>query len=457
MLAHAPISGSAISDFGWDSSSVVPIIPPSGPEPRGPLRLFYEDLPLRTSRMLGDFAENEPLAHVFGDLTAARFPLVRVSPTRGHAADHPMEITGAGNGLTPTSSWASSIEADITGHVCTFVDFLAPVPPDDQMWAYGRGMRNFLTGALVTNLADILEYISAFSGRSDRFQQLREECAAAGLALAGRMATIRSIRSEYDAWAQCCGAIWAPGMGRRYPSVVSGFVRELNAETCNLSDLEESSDDTADILRVSYDWCDATNKPQKSIEMTASPQRFGGLVKELSLPMLRTPQNAVTVCGPILQRMAGRRYTVPFDSSQIAIRPGQWTRIIAHPDWSTKDVDPYVMPLSVDVDRTNEVVHVTGEFQATRPSVSVTAHSLALPFDIPASLDIATRLGIATLTVLDENRHGVVGARVALDGGAPKTTDSLGQVQFAYTAGHQYEIVIEYPGRGTQHMLYTFG
>lgn len=446
MLSHAPISGSSLSDFGWDSSSaVVPVTPPDGPEPNGPLRLLYEDLPLRTSRMLGDFATDEPLAHVFGDLTAARFPLVRVSATRGHAADHPMEITGAGSGTTPTDSWEAKIEADITGHVCTFVDFLAPVPPDDQMWAYGRGRRNFVSGVLLTNVADIMEYIGAFSGRSDRFQQLREQCAAAGIALAGRMATIRSIRSEYDVWAQCAGAIWCPGMGRRYPSIVSGFVRELDVQTADNLDIEETSDDTADILRVSYDWCDATNKPQKFIELTASPQRFGGLVKELSLPMLRAPQNAVTVCGPILQRLAGRRYTVTLDSSEIGIRPGEWQRIVDHPDWSTKDTNPYVMALTVDVDRDNGVVHVSGEFQATRPAVNVTSHSLALPDSFTGALDVAVRDGVATFTVLDENKRGIVGARVSLDGGAPKTTDSLGQVRFVAVAG-VHEVAIEAPG-----------
>lgn len=441
----------------WFDGYTLEDAPPDVPvQPSGPQRLLYELMPLRTSRQLGDYAVDAPLAHVFGDLTAARFPLVRLTPTRGHAADHPMEITGAGTGTTPTSSYAAVVEADATGKVCTFVDFGAPVDAADQMWAYGRGVRNPLTGALMTNPADILEYISALCGRSDKFQQLREECAAAGIRLAGRVAdnTI-SIRATNDLWTQPAGAIWSPGMARRFPSLPSGYVIDLDDQVSENITVDEVSDDTADVLRISYDQCDVTGKPQKSIELTANPQRFGGIALELSLPNLRTPANAEAVGVPILQRQAGRRYTVGMDTARFEIRPGQWIKLRSHPEWPTPDIDPPVMILSVNPDRDSETSPISGEFQASYPEITVTAHSILLADTFNGSLEVSERNGIATFTVFDENHKGLQGARISLDGGAPKTTDASGQAPFPYISGHTYRIDVEAAGRQSQEVEWT--
>lgn len=421
-----------------------------------PTLLLYESIPLRTTRQLGDFAENEPLAHVFGDLTAARFPLRRISATRGHAADHPMEITGAGSGNLATQSYQAVIEPDDSGRVCTWVDFGAPVPDGEAMWAFGRGKRHATTGALIANPGDILTDISnTIAGRSDNYQTAREECAAAGILLAGRVAVAQSIRLSLDAPAESAGLIWCPGMSRRYPAAVSGYVLELDRQRANLrGDPQASVDDTADILRIAYDWCDVTGKPQKSIELTASPQRYGGVVKELSLPWLRTPANAVTVGTPILQRLSCERYAVPLAVARTDIRPGQWLRLHALPDWPFADADPVVMVLKAKVSRGTRSSELDCEWQRTTPGVSVTAHAVALDDLTGDSLEISTRNGIATLTVRDENERPVNGARVSFDGGEPKTTDARGQVSFSYTPG-AHEFAIEAPGMEPQSVAVT--
>lgn len=418
--------------------------------------LLYEQLPLRSTRQLGDFAEDAPLAHVYGDLTKARFPLRRISATRGHAADHPMEITGAGSGSLRTDSWQAVIEPDRTGHVCTFVDFGAPVPSDDMMWAYGRGKRDPIDNTLIANPGNVLANIAAIGGRTDLFQGLREESAAAGILLAGRVAESKSIRAWLDVPAQSAGAIWAPGMSRRYPGPVSGYVLELDKMTTSLaSDPSAAVEDTADILRIAYDWCDATDKPQRYIELTANPQRFGGVVKELAAPWLRTPANAVTVGTPILQRLAGERYDVPLNSSQTTIRPGQWLKL-THPAWPFSGAAPVLMALSVNVNRAARAVEISSEWQRTTPDVSVTAHSVGLDDLSGDRLEVTARSGSVTFTVYDENNRGIQGARVSLDGGQPKTTDARGQVSFPFVAGAVkvlHEIVIEAAGRGTQKLF----
>lgn len=430
--------------------------------------LLYEPLPLRTTRMLGDFAEDAPLAHVFGDLTAARFPLRRISDTRGHAADHPMEITGAGTGTTPTDSWAAKIEADSTGHVCTFVDYLTPVAAADVMWAYGRGKRHPLTGALIENPGEIMEAVCAIAGRSDSFQQARAD--TAGIRLAGRFATgpltattpQTSIRAALDVPAQSGGLIWCAGMAKRYPAPVSGYVPELDAQQAALSgDLAAAIIDTADILRIAYDFCDVTGKPQKYLELTASPQRYGGVVQELALPMLRTPADVVRVATPILQRLAGERYTAPLSITSIDVRPGQWVRLIPFAglpfDWPFSGDPPTVMVLRSAGDASTGTCAAEAEWLRTTPTVTVTAHSLALPDTFAGDLEIAPVNGIATFTVFDENHRGLQGARVSLDGGEPKTTDERGQVSFPYTPGQTYQITIEAPGRGTATIFQRLG
>lgn len=398
--------------------------------------LLYELLPLRTARMLGDYADDAPLPHVYGDLTTARFPLVRISDTRGLAADHPMEITAAYVGDTATSSWSSSVEPDARGSMCTFVDFGAPVASGVPMAAAGRGKRSPLTGGLITNPGEVLEDVARIAGRSDSFQQLREECAATGLAIAGRVASLQSIRGQFDAIAESAGAIWAPAMSRRYPTITrSGSLVELTRMTASGLRVSATVEDTADLLRLGYDVADATGKPQHYLELTASPQRFGGAIKELSLPWLRTAANAVTVGTPILQRLAGERYAVSFNSSRTDIRPGMWIKLVAHPEWPLAGDDPTIMVLSVNVDAAAGAIEISGETLMTTPTVNVTAHSVALPDAFHGALEVSKRNGVATFTVYDEQRRPLVGASVSLDGGPPKITNERGIVTFVATAG----------------------
>lgn len=429
--------------------------------------LLYEPLPLRTTRVLGDFAEDSVLAHVFGDLTASRFKLTRISDTRGHAADHAMEITGAGSGTTPTDSWTAKIEDDGTGHVCTFVDFLAPVDAADEMWAYGRGKRNSITDALIENPGALMEAVSALGYRSDRFQQAREECA--GIRLAGRIAAgpaigttaATSIRASIDTPAMSAGIMWCAGMARRYPAPVgSSYVILLDQDKTSLrADLSAAVDDTADILRCAYDFCDVTGKPAKYIELTASPQRYGGLVRELALPMLRTPADAEAVCTPILQRFACERYDVQLAIERTDIRPGQWLKLnlAKFAAWPFSGADPYLMAIAVNINKSTGTTDVDCEWMRTTPAVTVTAHSLALPDTFAGDVEIASGVGIATFTVFDDAHRGLQGARVSLDGGEPKTTDDRGQVSFAYVPGKTYQITIEAPGRGTATIFQTLG
>lgn len=411
------------------------------------MNLFlFEDLPLRTTRVLGDFADDAVLAHRYGDLTQARFPLAKLDSVRYFAADHPMPITEVFIDDQPYVSYEASLESDGAGRTWTIVTLGAPAPNGAKVSAAGFGKLNPLTGALLENPADVIEDLMRLCGRSDDWSALRAEASAFGMKVAGSVSVVQPIKDQIDEITASVGAIWSPGMARLYPTTQTPrpivYLNKLSASDLAIS---ASVDDTADVLRLGYDYSEATGKARHFIELTASPQRFGGLVKELTFRWLRTPADAEVVGRPILQRLAGERYEVAFKSDETTLRPGVWVGLVQHPEWPFDGADPIMMALGVDVIQDSREVDVTAEHMRTIPLVTVTAHSVALPDTATASLEVSTRDGITTLTVHDLADKPIQGARVSLDGGAPKTTDALGQVKYIVPRG-KHLFALEAPG-----------
>ena len=124
-------------------------------------RLLSEDLPLRMSRVLGDFAENKPLPHRYGDLSEARFPLIKMTASKWFAADHPMTITQVFVDAEETAGWNFETESDGSGQSWTVVNLAAPAPADAEVSACGTGKRHPDSGALIDNPADIYRHSAA--------------------------------------------------------------------------------------------------------------------------------------------------------------------------------------------------------------------------------------------------------------------------------------------------------
>ena len=129
--------------------------------------LLSELLPLRTTRALGDYATDAILPEVYGDLTAAPFPLIRLDDSRFFAADHPMEVTTVYVENQIVADWAMVLESDGAGRTWTEVHFSAPVPPGSEVSAAGTGRLDDDTGALIENPADIAARICTLAGRTD--------------------------------------------------------------------------------------------------------------------------------------------------------------------------------------------------------------------------------------------------------------------------------------------------
>ena len=178
-----------------------------------------------------------------------------------------------------------------------------------------------------------------------------------------------------------------------------------------------------------------TGKPQRYMELSASPQRFGGIVVEMTLPWLRTPANAEAVGTRVLARMSGRRYRVTYSTDRIDLRPGNWTQLDEHPEWPTPDVDPHLMTLAVDITPQANTTIVEAECILSAPTISVTAHSVAVPPTAGAAIEVTVANGIATFKLVDKDGQALRGARVSFDGSPAKTTDAQGTVNFNANRG----------------------
>lgn len=416
--------------------------------------LLYEPLPLRTSGALGNFAAEFVLAQRYGDLTSDRFKLERLDDKTFFAADHPMTIAELFVDNQEYKGWEQATRTDGAGHTWTVVVLAAPVPDGAALSATGTGKRNPRTGALIENPADIAEDIMRLAGRDDQWwDQLRAECGAAGLRLAGSLDEVLSIREWLDRVLGSAGAIWAPGMAQLYPVLtVSGFVIELDIQKAKNVVVSATLDNTADVLRLYYDPDKAGGNSQHYIELTANPKRYGGIATDLTFDWLRTPGNAESVGKRFLPWLAGERYNVAFNSSDERIRPGTWVKLTGtngHRQWPFEGEDPYIKILEAVVNRATKEVSGVGQYLRATPAAIVTAHSVALPATRDASLEVAVADGLTRIVAKDPDGRPIAGARVNIDGGPAKTTGADGLAVFPSTPG-EHRVAIQAPGMRAQ-------
>lgn len=412
-----------------------------------PNLFLFEDLPLRTTRVLGDFAEDKVLPHRYGDLTGAQFPLIRLSDSKFFAADHPMEVTKVFTDRLETASWEPALESDEDGNTWTIVNMGAPVPKETVVTACGKGKLNPKTGALLENPGEILQDIYRLGGRTDDWGQLRAEASAAGLAMAGSVTEAAQFGKYADDVTISAGAIWIPGMSRLYPTTdVIGPIIDLDKMTASGVSASASIQNTADILRLGFDVAEATGKAQRFIQLEASPQRFGGVVREMTLDWLRQAANAEPVARRYLEYFAGERYDVQFSTERTDVLPGRWVRLVAHPEWEFDDEDdPVMMVVEAVIDPQSRTITAKCKWLRSVPAITVTAHSVGLPDTGQGAVEVSTKNGITTITLVDQDGRPVAGARVQIDGGQVSTTDQRGQVQFIVPPG-SHTLAVEMKG-----------
>lgn len=417
-------------------------------ESGGAARLLSEPLPMRTTRDLGDFAADAPIPYRLGDLRAARFPLLRLSDTEFLVAGHPFDVEEVFVDGDRTLAWESALRTDAKGNRWQVVIFGAPLGNDAKASATGQGDRDPDTGALIENPADLMEYVAALGGVDLIFPVLRAQCAAEGIRLAGSIDEPKSIGTWIDSIAYSAGAIWTPSDATLYPGSTGAIIDLTSAVAGGLDDPIAELADSADVLRVAYDRSDAAGRAQAHLELSASPQRFGGVLAEVELPWVRVAANAEAIGRRLLTRMAAKRFSVELTVEDHTLRPCRQVRLVDSPEWQIPGEDPTLMVLTVEVAADAGAARATGEALLSTPSIAVTAHSLALPDTTEGGVDVDFRDGVATFTVRDEDGKPLAGARVSMDGSAPRTTDQAGRVSFATRAG-RHELLVEVPGFAT--------
>lgn len=413
--------------------------------------LLSEDIPLRTSAMLGRVAENFVLAHRIGDLTSGRFKLGRLDDSTFFAADHAMTMTKMFIEDQETKGWEQQTRSDSVGNTWTVVRFSAPVPAGVLVSGCGTGKRNPRTNALIENPADVAEYVMRLAGRSDAWwDQLRAESAAEGLRLASSIDTVQSIRATLDSVLASAGAIWCPGMARLYPtSTIAGYIAQLDVQKVKTVVATANLDNTCDILRIHYDPDAAGDNTQHFVELTANPMLYGGVVRDETLPWLRTPGNAESVGRRMLQWFGGVRWDLAFPCADRKVRAGQWTKLISIPNWQLAG-DPTAMVLEVTPDDETNTVECNGVALLSVPTVTVTAHSVALAATREAGVEVAVKGGVVTLTPVDADGKPIPDATVSLDGGPAKKTGVDGSVSFAIktsTPPKEHRLAMKAPGK----------
>lgn len=415
--------------------------------------LLYESLPLRTSRMLGDFADDFALPHRLGDMRSSRFLLRKLSDTEWFAADHAMEVTAVQIDDESISGWEQQTRTDVDGNTWTVVVLAAPAPPNASVTASGIGRLDARTGRLIENPADIMEYMLRLAGRSEIFPQLRAETAAEGITHGGSIDVFKSIRSWLDNVAYSCGGVWTPELARLYPNpIVRGAVTDL--DRFNAANIVVTTDiqDTCDVLRVSYNIDESNGRALNYVEISARPYSYGGVSKEVVLTWVRNASNAESIGRRMLQRMAGKTYTIALTATGdigSGVRPCQWVRLNDHPGWPIDDTNPVAMALATSITPDQRSSEIALEVTTAYPSVVVTAHSLAVPFEVGAAVDVAIVNGVARFTILDGNSKPIQDALVSLDGAAPKKTDGQGRVYFSITPAippRRHELAVDAPG-----------
>lgn len=419
--------------------------------------LLTEPLNLRKSSQLGTFSEEAWLPQRYGDLRKTRFKLIRLSPTRWLAAGHSMpSITSVYVDGLKTTAFAFRTKA-VGEIIYTEVELGAAAPLNAEVTASGIGKLHGTTGALIENPADIAADIMLLAGRVDPWWgQLRSECSALSLTLAGSITEPGKVQEHIDTVVDSAGGMWCAGMAQLYPLPIGGDTFVLPLTKFQVHDLAVTTSliDTADTLKLSYAYDEAEGQAKSFVELAANPRRFCGMAAEVTLPMLRGAAAAEAVGRRLLGRKAGERFDVAFatDATEF-IRPGTWVLVQDHPRWPFAG-NPYVKIISSTIDRSAGFASVRGETVLSTPRIDVIAHSIGLQNTGVGGIEITFGDGVATITIFDQDGAPFPKAYVSLDGGVPKVTDASGQVKFITVAG-SHKVAVAKEGYGPAEQGFT--
>ncbi|MFH1493726.1 MAG: carboxypeptidase-like regulatory domain-containing protein [Pseudomonadota bacterium] len=406
--------------------------------------LLSEDLPIRTSAAMGDYAEDAVLPVIYGDLSQSAVPLVKLSETEYLAADHPATVTAVFVDGQETQGWAASTETDIAGHAYCQITLAAPPEQGAEITAAMQGKRHATTGALIEHPADILQDVLALAGKAWDLSRLKAELP--GIRLAGRLDRLQSVRAWLDEITRSCGVVWAERFAAAYPSSAGVSVASLDARNCQPGSISASIQDAADRLQIAFDYHPAKGAFAQYMELSAKPSPFGASgapMARLEAPWLRQPADALALGQRLLSRLAMQRAAIDLETGK-AIRVGDWLAI-SHPALPVNG-EQSLMALSLETEPGKPGRRISGEISwGATPVITMDHHARAIRPKADGGIDVAYSNGIATFTILGPDAKPLQNALVSLDNSAPKKTNAQGKVSFEAKPG-KHVIAVEADG-----------
>jgi hypothetical protein len=173
-----------------------------------------DPLPLRTTAALGGFRDAAVIPHRYGPTggTALQFNAGRtIFIWADHACLAVDEVTIGG---ADPGGWVWRNDVDASGHPVCLVEFSSPVDEGASVLVRGRGKMDAVTGALLTNPADVLfDVLVAIGGANlpaARFDAFRVEAANAGLTVGGSLTAADTGQTVARALCASLGARYSP-------------------------------------------------------------------------------------------------------------------------------------------------------------------------------------------------------------------------------------------------------
>lgn len=385
---------------------------------------LYEDIRLRTSDVLGDFAEIFVLEHRYGDLSKTNFRLGKISDVIYFAADHPMEILTVQESGQEVKAWRSFTKSDGAGITSTYVELgQPPAQVNSVVTASGRGKISLLTGDLIENPADIITDIVAINGRVLSFPLFREECQRLGIKFAGSLDEVKSLRLYVKNVIDSIGGLWVNNNVILYPQEIT-YAEKITSYTEPA--YKGSTEQRAGSVRVAFNHNEGSNKYGAFVVVRAVGSPYENQRTEFC-KWLRDNRTAIELATRLCKYYAGEHVEVTTEVAGIkhsgdaiyldnAFFPQQFTITEATPRDSFTGVKGDLL---------------VSEWE----TVILDNYTAEIPITQQEGIELEFNDGTLTVTIYDNENKPFVGAFVSLDKGSPKKTNNRGRVQFKTTAG----------------------
>lgn len=387
--------------------------------------MLFEDVPLVTTEVLGDYQESGLIGHHYGDLTRSRVRCQRVTSALWLAGAHPWQSISNVyvGGSKVAGGWASVVRADVDKITRQYIAFNTGVADSLTVEISGKGKMNAISGKLLQNPDEIIEDIGRIGGKSISFPLFREACNQRGLKVAGSVYRAQSTRSYIKEILDSCGAKWLGDNVVFYPEAIT-YAARINFPVDVQHEL--TMDDVAGQLSLFYGWNHAREQNGGFIQMEAVGSRYTnkGIYEA---KWLRQPKDAEALARQLLGKRAGLFVKTTAKVPGV-VRAGEHVIVKSR---------SFEGPITVLTAQNNGVeTDITGELIiAPYSNIRLMRYSAEILSRRGEKIEVAYAQGQAELTVLDPQGRPIEGVFVALDQGAGKKTDIKGKVFFITTAG----------------------